>query len=103
MGTGASGKTVTATKNDSVYDVEWEDTARLQCKSTDRKAKVEIWNFNSFFGDELVGEALIYDVSPGVRIWRHCFGGALAEPRKADEALQMTRGAIKPASTYHGS
>eukprot|EP00928_Gymnodinium_smaydae_P062958 TRINITY_DN4667_c0_g2_i1.p1 TRINITY_DN4667_c0_g2~~TRINITY_DN4667_c0_g2_i1.p1 ORF type:complete len:2436 (-),score=509.81 TRINITY_DN4667_c0_g2_i1:272-7579(-) len=107
MGSSPQGRGRTSEKKGQAYNIEWNEQIKLFVKAGERKARIQIWNkttSNMGYGvDELLGEHTIYNVVPNKAYWCHCFGGALLEPRKEDEAMQMTKDAIRPASTYHGT
>ncbi|CAK9066164.1 unnamed protein product [Durusdinium trenchii] len=89
----------------SVSNVTFDKALVIQSTLIQRKAKIEILNKATgsvFNEDKVIGEGVIYDLEPDKDYWIHCYGGA-AEPTYPDVALQMTKGAVKPASTYSAS
>merc|ERR1712232_1388766 len=92
--------------NNVSKDVRWEEPVKVIAKASDRKASVEVWNdisvTSSFKTDMLLVAAVIYDVVVDQPIWYHCYGGAFGATRE-DVALQMLKGTVQPASTYHGT
>lgn len=91
-----------------VNDVVWSQPATLDTTRFHRKATVELYHCLDASGtkapesDELLGTQTIYDVSLDREYWIHYYGGALNAPNQ-DIALNMVKGAIRPASTYQGS
>lgn len=104
---GGNGKwceTKGVSKKQRYYDVDFVSQVKVQCPSFARKAHIQIWNKSDAFmfpQDVLIGETTVYDVTPGSVKWCHCFGGAFGSPAGPD--LAMTKGALNPPSTYHGT
>jgi len=84
--------------------VFWKDPVKVTTKAGCRRAKIQLYNDNSFLlsMEELVGEATIFHVSPGKNHWVHFFGGS-AKAKYKEHSLSMIKGGISPASTYRGS
>eukprot|EP00929_Paragymnodinium_shiwhaense_P066234 TRINITY_DN33197_c0_g1_i1.p1 TRINITY_DN33197_c0_g1~~TRINITY_DN33197_c0_g1_i1.p1 ORF type:complete len:2741 (-),score=745.43 TRINITY_DN33197_c0_g1_i1:71-8293(-) len=107
---GAHGRGRTKRLNNRAFEVDFGEPTKIQVKAKETKLRVEVWNDNSLIGssllmgslDTMVGLSTVYDVVPNTLYWRHLFGGA-QNAERPDEAVQMSKGAIRPASTYHGT
>eukprot|EP00931_Biecheleriopsis_adriatica_P037995 TRINITY_DN21795_c0_g1_i1.p1 TRINITY_DN21795_c0_g1~~TRINITY_DN21795_c0_g1_i1.p1 ORF type:complete len:2548 (+),score=544.12 TRINITY_DN21795_c0_g1_i1:683-7645(+) len=86
----------------SVYNVTFDKPLAVQTTLINRKAKVEILSKTVFGEDKLLGQGVLYDINPDKEYWIHCYGGSSA-PNHPEIALQMTKGAVRPPSTYSGS
>jgi len=111
-----SSKASTPSVEDKSNDIFFAEPLLVSCQEAETKARIEVWNSNATLLpvvgnlqslglgalDTLIGEAMIYDVEPNKTYWRYLYGGAHNAPRQ-DQAMQMNKGAIQPASTYHGT
>uniref|UniRef100_A0A7S1AHT7 C2 domain-containing protein n=1 Tax=Noctiluca scintillans TaxID=2966 RepID=A0A7S1AHT7_NOCSC len=89
------------------FDMWCPSTEAVKMRDNDRKCKIELYSKSSglFTGKEqLLGEAMIYELETDKPIFLPLFGGALQGPAdRADHAMQMVKGAQRPPSTYHGT
>eukprot|EP00930_Biecheleria_cincta_P034844 TRINITY_DN24022_c0_g3_i1.p1 TRINITY_DN24022_c0_g3~~TRINITY_DN24022_c0_g3_i1.p1 ORF type:complete len:2478 (-),score=472.10 TRINITY_DN24022_c0_g3_i1:96-7529(-) len=112
---------VRITMGSNVYTTDVKDTHSVNYVNFDkplvitttvinRKAKIEIMAkqfAGGIFGeDKVLGEANVFDITcdkdQEQEYTLHCFGGAIRAPNP-DEAQQMVKGALRPASTYTGT
>lgn len=95
------------TAQGDMFDMWCTQQVAVKMKDNDRKCKVELYSRSGgLFGgrDEVLGEAMIYDVEVDTPLFLPLFGGALGGPSNmADIGLQMVKGAKQHPSTYHGT
>lgn len=102
-----SSKGCTETLTGRFNNALFSNPVKVTTTISDRKAQVELWDGQKILGlvsagtGSQLGEAVIYNVQPDKMFWCHLYGGALGSERS--EASLMMKGAIKPASTYHGT
>jgi len=100
---GETSKSSPAKEEDELNDVRWAEAIHVSAKVIERTAKVELLSERGNWSNaELLGEHMIYDVTPDQPYWLHFYGGAV-NPTNKGAATSMVKGGIRPASTYRGS
>mmetsp|Transcript_44989 Transcript_44989/g.104101 ORF Transcript_44989/g.104101 Transcript_44989/m.104101 type:complete len:2344 (-) Transcript_44989:201-7232(-) len=86
------------------HSLAWEEALKVTTKAGDRKAKVQLYHARpGWFGsDQLLGEAMVFDVARDKTVWLHLYGGAPDAPN-ADQAMSMVKGSLAPPSTFVGT